>query len=74
MNQQLTAGVVMEEPPQHNRQGLATVKDAERFLNMSRSGIYALMDSGQLKYTKIGKSRRIPWETLHELVQKNMVG
>jgi excisionase family DNA binding protein len=54
--------------------GLARIDDAEKFLNMSRAAIYVLMKSGQLSYTKIGRSRRIPWASLEKLVQQNTVG
>jgi excisionase family DNA binding protein len=54
--------------------GLASVKQAEEFLSLSRATIYGLMEKGELRYVKIGKSRRIPWEALQELVARNTVG
>jgi excisionase family DNA binding protein len=73
MKRQAEASVVLETAPRREP-GLATVKDAERYLNLSRATIYGLMDQGQLRFVKIGKSRRIPWPAIEELVQKNMVG
>jgi excisionase family DNA binding protein len=67
-----TSGAMLDAAPQ--RRGLASVREAELFLSMSRSKLYALMDQGELRYVKIGKSRRIPWEAIEELVQKNTVG
>lgn len=47
-------------------EGLATVKQAEQFLSVSRAKVYSLMDAGELRYAKLGKSRRIPWQALRE--------
>lgn len=41
-------------------EGLMTVKEACHFLKVSNSGLYNLMTSGQLPFTKIGGSRRVP--------------
>src|SRR6516164_3641094 len=40
--------------------GLLRVDEAADFLKVSRSKVYQLMDRGELRYAKIGKSRRIP--------------
>jgi excisionase family DNA binding protein len=58
---------------QHRGAGLASVKDAERYLGLSRATIYQLMEKGELRYAKIGRSRRIPWSALEQLVEKSMV-
>jgi excisionase family DNA binding protein len=58
---------------QKRRAGFASVKDASDFMSLSRSTIYELMDKGELRYAKIGKSRRIPWAALEELAEKSMV-
>lgn len=55
-------------------EGLATLKEAQRFLRVSQSTIYVLMQSGELASTKIGRSRRIPWSALRELVARSLVG
>jgi excisionase family DNA binding protein len=40
--------------------GFADVHEAAEYLSMSRSSVYKLMESGDLKYAKFGKARRIP--------------
>jgi excisionase family DNA binding protein len=55
-------------------EGLASIRQGEQFLAVSRSTLYALMDQGKLPYAKIGKSRRIPWKALREFVQRCLVG
>lgn len=42
------------------KDGLERVTDAARFLGVSRSLIYKLLDEGVLPSVKIGNSRRIP--------------
>lgn len=54
-------------------EGLASVREAEEYLSVSRTSIYGLMDRGELRYVKLGKSRRIPWDALAELVQRNTI-
>jgi excisionase family DNA binding protein len=53
--------------------GLDQVPEAARFLGVSRSQVYKLMDQGCLPYVKIGKSRRIPHRAVVELAAKNLV-
>ncbi len=50
-------------------QGVATLAEAGEFLKLSRSTLYGLMDSGQLAYSRFGKSRRIPWSELQRYVE-----
>jgi excisionase family DNA binding protein len=71
---QVLASSVLGVAVQGNGPGLASVKEAEQFLSLSRSTVYGLMDKGELWYVKLGKSRRIPWEAIEELVRKNTVG
>jgi len=40
--------------------GLLTVQECAKFLHLSRSKIYELMDAGILCFAKLGRSRRIP--------------
>jgi excisionase family DNA binding protein len=54
--------------------GLLTVQDAARFLSVSRSKLYELMDCGELKFVKLGRSRRIPRRALVELAASHVQG
>jgi excisionase family DNA binding protein len=53
---------------------LQQVSAVSKFLSISRSKVYAMMDAGQLPYVKLGKSRRIRWEHVLQLVEQNTVG
>ena len=53
---------------------LLRVADVASHLSMSRSAIYDLMDRGSLVYVKIGKSRRVPLESVEKLVRENTIG
>jgi len=50
--------------------GFATIKQACKFLNMSRPTFLRLRDSGAIKQRSIGETRsvRIPWASLHAYV------
>jgi excisionase family DNA binding protein len=74
MAKQGSATTFLDTAAQQPARGLASVKDAERFLSLSRATIYGLMERGDLRYVKIGKSRRIPWQALDELVRRNTIG
>ena len=54
--------------------GLMTVAESARFLNLSRSTIYKLMCDGQLQFTRIGRARRIPRRALLELAARGLAG
>lgn len=54
--------------------GFVSVEEAGDFLSMSRSSIYKLMDSGQLRWCKFGKARRIPWVALRHFAQNCLDG
>lgn len=54
--------------------GLVTVKDAASFLSLSRAMIYKLMETGHLRYVKIGRSRRIPKLALSHLATDGLMG
>lgn len=54
--------------------GLTDVKGAAEFLAVSRTTVYGLMETGQLRYVKIGKARRIPRRALVELAAANLRG
>ena len=52
---------------------LLKIGEVAQWLNMSRSGVYGLMEAGRLTYVKIGKSRRVPLEAVKKLVAENTV-
>jgi excisionase family DNA binding protein len=56
------------------KDGLTTVAEAAKFLSLGRSTLYELMDNGELRYVKIGSSRRIPKRALMELAKTNLQG
>jgi excisionase family DNA binding protein len=49
-------------------QGLLTVAETSRFLRVSRSTTYNLMNHGLLPWVKIGQCRRIPRAAVVEFV------
>jgi excisionase family DNA binding protein len=55
------------------RDGFAEVAEAQEYLRLSRSTVYALMDSGDLLYARFGRSRRIPWLSLREYAARQLV-
>lgn len=54
-------------------EGLVNVPEAARFLHLSRSTIYSLMEAGKLPYIRIGRSRRIPRRSLMQLAVSGLV-
>jgi excisionase family DNA binding protein len=52
---------------------LLSVEDACKFLSVSRMTLYRQMDSGKLRYTRIGRLRRIPKQAVAELIERGMV-
>jgi excisionase family DNA binding protein len=54
--------------------GLMTVAAACDFLGVGRTSLYKLMDSGALRYAKIGAARRIPRAALVRLAAGALVG
>ena len=51
--------------------GFASLTDAGKFLSVSRSTLYELMQSGELPRAKLGaKSVRIPWAALRAYAAK----
>ncbi len=54
-------------------QGLRAVASVAKYLSLSRSKVYAMMDSGELPYVKLGKSRRVRWADVLKLVEQNTV-
>jgi excisionase family DNA binding protein len=62
----MTESQVVEE-------GLKTLSEAQQFVGVSRSGLYSLMERGELAYCKIGRRRLIPKRALIELAQRALV-
>jgi excisionase family DNA binding protein len=56
------------------RVGLADLGEAAEFLRLSRTALYSLMDKGELKFVKLGRSRRVPWTSLEELAAHGTCG
>jgi excisionase family DNA binding protein len=54
--------------------GFADVPEAARFLKVSRSKVYMMMDNKELPYAKFGRSRRIPRKALMEYARSCLVG
>ena len=54
--------------------GLLTVQECAEFLHLSRSKIYEMMDAGELCFTKLGRSRRIPRRAVIELAARGLRG
>lgn len=53
---------------------LLTVLETAKYLGLSRSMIYNLMESGKLRYVKIGAARRVPRQCCQEFIEANLVG
>jgi excisionase family DNA binding protein len=47
---------------------------AAKYLDISRSSVYQLMNNGSIKYAKFGKCRRISLRTLREFAASCAVG
>jgi excisionase family DNA binding protein len=54
--------------------GFARVPEAAKFLGVSRSTVYLLMEQGDLVFAKFGRSRRIPWAGLHAFAEARLTG
>jgi excisionase family DNA binding protein len=50
------------------------VPEAARFLSISRSKLYEMMDKGELAYVKLGRCRRIRRRELTDLVSRKLRG
>jgi len=53
--------------------GFASIEDAMEFLSLGRAKIYQLMNDGELAAARFGRSRRIPWTSLHAYAAKCVV-
>jgi excisionase family DNA binding protein len=54
--------------------GLDRVGEVARFLKVSMSTVYGLMQRGALPYVKIGKLRRVPHRAVVELAASGFAG
>jgi excisionase family DNA binding protein len=65
--QQMIETVTVEKP----REGLATIAQAQMFLQVSRPSIYSLSENGTLPARRLPglRSVRIPWSTLESLAK-----
>jgi excisionase family DNA binding protein len=72
MNEQ-KSDVLVDEPEELVDGGFVSVGEAAEFLRLSRATVYLLMDRGQLRYAKFGKSRRIPRKALMDYAQRCLV-
>ncbi len=54
--------------------GLLTVNECAKFLHLSRSTVYELMNAGELCFAKLGRSRRIPRRAVIELAARELKG
>lgn len=53
---------------------LAKVQDVAKFLNLSRTKVYELMNVGLLPYVRLGYARRVSWSDVRALVERSRVG
>jgi excisionase family DNA binding protein len=54
-------------------EGFASIPEAQKYLNLSRSSIYRLMDDNQLAFARFGRSRRIPLAALRSFAAASIV-
>ncbi len=53
--------------------GLQRISEAARFLGISRSLVYQLINAGDLPTVRIGRTRRIPTKAVLELAADRLV-
>jgi excisionase family DNA binding protein len=65
----------MDLPHSHDliTEGLQRISETARFLGVSRSLVYQLINTGVLPSVRIGRSRRIPIRAVRELAARNLV-
>jgi excisionase family DNA binding protein len=68
-----TTAESVEQLANVTRDGLVTVEEAAKFLGLSRAFIYVLMERGELRSCRIGRTRRIPRASLVALAEKSLV-
>lgn len=55
-------------------QGYMKINEAVKFSTLSRATLYAMMDRGELPYSKIGGRRLIPIAGLKAAIARGMAG
>jgi excisionase family DNA binding protein len=55
-------------------EGLCGIEEARRYLAVSRTTLYEIMNSGDLAYVKFGRNRRVPRRALRAFAEKQLVG
>jgi excisionase family DNA binding protein len=50
-----------------------TIQQASEVSSLSRSKLYSMMDGGQLTYTKVGRTRRIPLGAIVALMEAHTI-
>lgn len=58
------------DPTTHGNKKLYSPNNAALALDLSRSKVYALMKTGQLKFVLIGSDRRIPDSEIDRIVRE----
>ena len=53
---------------------LVTVGETSERLRLCRQWVYNLMDAGDLKWVKLGRSRRVLESSIDELISRNTIG
>jgi excisionase family DNA binding protein len=53
--------------------GLQRISEAARFLGISRSLLYRLINNGVLPTVRIGRSRRIPIRSVRDFAARNLM-
>ena len=54
------------------RDGCVSVKEAASFLGISKSTVYQLMESGELRYVRLGGRRLVPRRLLTQLLAQHL--
>jgi excisionase family DNA binding protein len=67
-------GTDQEERAALIAEGLWTIPEAVDFLRISRSRLYDLMNSGDLIFVKLGRSRRLPRRAVVDLATRGLCG
>jgi excisionase family DNA binding protein len=55
------------------RERFVTVREAGAFLGLSRAKIYVMLERGEIRSARFGKSRRIPLQALRDLAASCML-